>query len=55
MWRLSAWWKQYRSGRSKGAAERLALMGYCNVKEFGGIIDWSYGFETGSFVRRYAV
>lgn len=36
-----------RSGRrSKGAAEKLATMGYRNVKEFGGIIDWSYGVVT---------
>ena len=36
-----------RSGRrSKGVAEKLAEMGYCNVKEFGGIIDWSYGVVT---------
>ena len=34
-----------RSGRrSKTAAEKLAEMGYSNVKEFGGIIDW--GYET---------
>lgn len=34
-----------RSGhRSKNAAEKLAEMGYSNVKEFGGIIDW--GYET---------
>lgn len=34
-----------RSGRrSKTAAEKLAAMGYSNVKEFGGIIDW--GYET---------
>lgn len=33
-----------RSGRrSKNAAAKLAEMGYSNVKEFGGIIDWSYG------------
>lgn len=33
-----------RSGRrSKLAAEALATLGYTNVKEFGGIIDWSYG------------
>ena len=33
-----------RSGRrSKLAAAELAEMGYTNVKEFGGIIDWSYG------------
>lgn len=32
-----------RSGRrSKLAAETLVEMGYTNVKEFGGIIDWSY-------------
>ena len=34
-----------RSGRrSKIAAQSLANMGYTNVKEFGGIIDW--GYET---------
>lgn len=33
-----------RSGRrSKIAAEKLAQMGYTNIKEFGGIIDWQYG------------
>jgi len=32
-----------RSGRrSKIAAEILANLGYTNVKEFGGIIDWEY-------------
>lgn len=32
-----------RSGRrSKIAAEKLAKMGYTNIKEFGGIIDWQY-------------
>ena len=32
-----------RSGRrSKIAAESLAKLGYANVKEFGGIIDWEY-------------
>lgn len=32
-----------RSGRrSKIAAQSLADMGYNNVKEFGGIIDWQY-------------
>lgn len=32
-----------RSGRrSKIAAQSLADMGYTNVKEFGGIIDWPY-------------
>ena len=32
-----------RSGRrSKIAAEALEKMGYTNIKEFGGIIDWPY-------------
>lgn len=32
-----------RSGRrSKIAAEELCRLGYTNVKEFGGIIDWEY-------------
>ena len=32
-----------RSGRrSKIAAEELVRLGYTNVKEFGGIIDWEY-------------
>jgi rhodanese-related sulfurtransferase len=32
-----------RSGRrSKIAAEALVALGYTNVKEFGGIIDWPY-------------
>lgn len=32
-----------RSGRrSKIAAEALVELGYTNVKEFGGIIDWEY-------------
>ncbi len=36
-----------RSGRrSKLASAELAEMGYTNVKEFGGIIDWSYGTVT---------
>ena len=35
-----------RSGRrSKIAAESLAKLGYTNVKEFGGIIDWTYEVE----------
>ena len=35
-----------RSGRrSKIAAESLAKLGYTNVKEFGGIIDWTYEIE----------
>ena len=28
--------------RSKIAAESLTKLGYTNVKEFGGIIDWPY-------------
>ena len=32
-----------RSGvRSKKAADILAKLGYTNIKEFGGIIDWPY-------------
>ena len=32
-----------RSGRrSKIAAEDLVKLGYTNIKEFGGIIDWEY-------------
>lgn len=35
-----------RSGRrSKMAAEALVQLGYTNIKEFGGIIDWSYEVE----------
>lgn len=35
-----------RSGRrSKIASEGLAKLGYTNVKEFGGIIDWPYEIE----------
>ena len=35
-----------RSGRrSKIAAEALVELGYTNIKEFGGIIDWSYEIE----------
>ncbi|WP_313527484.1 rhodanese-like domain-containing protein [Anaerotignum sp.] len=37
-----------RSGnRSKTASERLKNIGYTNVYEFGGIIDWVYETETG--------
>ena len=36
-----------RSGRrSKIASESLAKLGYTNVKEFGGIIDWSWELEN---------
>ena len=35
-----------RSGRrSKLAAESLVELGYTNIKEFGGIIDWPYETE----------
>ena len=36
-----------RSGRrSKNAASELATLGYTNIKEFGGINDWTYGTVT---------
>ena len=36
-----------RSGRrSKIAAESLVALGYTNIREFGGIIDWPYDIET---------
>ena len=36
-----------RSGRrSKIAAEALAELGYTNIKEFGGIINWPYEVTT---------
>ena len=36
-----------RSGRrSKIAAEALLELGYTNIKEFGGIIDWPYEVTT---------
>ena len=36
-----------RSGnRSKKAAEKLVKIGYTNIKEFGGIIDWPYDIVT---------
>ena len=35
-----------RSGRrSKIASQSLAKLGYTNIKEFGGIIDWPYEVE----------
>ena len=35
-----------RSGRrSKIASEALVELGYTNIKEFGGILDWPYGVE----------
>jgi len=36
-----------RSGnRSKQAAEKLVALGYTNVKEFGGILEWTYGIVS---------
>lgn len=36
-----------RSGRrSKNAASELAALGYTNIQEFGGILDWPYGTVT---------
>ena len=36
-----------RSGRrSKIAAEALVELGYTNIKEFGGILDWPYEVES---------
>ena len=36
-----------RSGRrSKEAAEKLAALGYTNIVEFGGILDWKGDIET---------
>lgn len=36
-----------RSGRrSKIASESLVNLGYTNVKEFGGIIDWTWALEN---------
>lgn len=35
-----------RSGRrSKNAAGILAELGYTNIREFGGILDWPYAVE----------
>lgn len=35
-----------RSGRrSKNAAQILAELGYTNIREFGGILDWPYEVE----------
>lgn len=37
-----------RSGRrSKNASQALLEMGYTNIREFGGIIDWPYEIEWG--------
>ena len=33
-----------RSGRrSQSAVQKLAAMGYTDVRDFGGVIDWPYG------------
>jgi rhodanese-related sulfurtransferase len=38
-----------RSGnRSKQAAEKLVQLGYTNIIEFGGILDWTGEVETGA-------
>ena len=38
-----------RSGRrSAASSQQLAELGYTNVYDFGGIIDWPYGVVTGS-------
>ena len=34
--------------RSKAASDKLLKMGYTNVYDFGGIVDWPYETETGS-------
>lgn len=40
-----------RSGRrSAAASEKLANLGYTQVYDFGGILDWPYDTETGAFV-----
>ena len=33
--------------RSRQAAEKLVALGYTNVYDFGGIVDWPYGTVTG--------
>ena len=36
-----------RSGRrSKEAAQKLANLGYTNIREFGGILTWTFGTTT---------
>lgn len=34
--------------RSKQAADKLAAMGYTQVYDFGGIVDWTYPTESGA-------
>lgn len=42
-----------RSGnRSRQAAEKLIKMGYTNVSDFGGIIDWPYDTITGAWEEK---
>lgn len=33
--------------RSKQAADKLVKMGYTNIYDFGGIVDWTYETESG--------
>lgn len=33
--------------RSKQAADKLTALGYTNVYDFGGIVDWTYETESG--------
>lgn len=42
-----------RSGnRSAQAAKKLVKLGYTNVSDFGGIIDWPYETETGAWQEK---
>ena len=36
---------EFAEVRSKQAATKLAAMGYANIVEFGGIIDWTGDIE----------
>lgn len=33
--------------RSKQASDKLVKLGYTNIYDFGGIVDWSYEIESG--------
>lgn len=35
--------------RSKQASDKLVKLGYTNVYDFGGIVDWPYETESGAF------
>ena len=35
--------------RSKQASDKLVELGYTNVYDFGGIVDWPYETESGAF------